>query len=74
MKTPLHIKIKQYRVIYISITLFFLLLGWDAWSWFKINQGNMQEWAVAGFVSVFLAIIGVLKFVLENVRQDSDHD
>lgn len=74
MKTPLHIKIKQYRLIYITVTVFFLWLGADAWGWFKLNQSSMQEWAVAGFVSVYLAIIGVLKFVLENVRQDSEHD
>lgn len=74
MKVPLYIKIKQYRIIYIAITLFFIWLGWDAWEWFKIEQHNMKEWAVAGFVSIYAAVIGVLKFVLENVRQDSGHD
>ena len=74
MKTPLHILIKQYRVIYIIVTLFFIWLAWDAWEWFKEDQHNMKEWAVAGFVSIYLAVIGVLKFVLENIRQDSEHD
>ena len=74
MKTPLHVKMKQYRVLYIFITVFFVWLGWDAWEWFKVEQGNMKEWAVAGFVSIYAAVIGALKFVLENSRQDSDHD
>ncbi len=70
----LHIKLKQYRVLYIVITAFFLLLGWDAWQWFKLNHSGLSEAAAAGFVSIYLAVIGALKYALENSRQDKSHD
>ena len=51
MKEPLHITIRKYRILAIFITAFFMFLTWDMWTWFKVNQGGMKEWAVAGFVS-----------------------
>ena len=70
----LHLTLKRYRTIYVVITLFFMFLGWDAWNWFKDNHGDLSEAAAAGFISIFLAIIAVLKFALENARQDDKHD
>jgi len=69
-----HIALKQYRVIYVSVTIFFFVLGWDAWQWFKLNHQDMSEAAAAGFISIYLAVIGALKYSLENSRQDSKHD
>ena len=54
--------------------MFFLWLAWDAWEWFKLSHEDMKEWTIAGFASIYAAVIGVLKFVLENVRHDSDQD
>jgi|TARA_R110000822_G_scaffold10110_2_gene38540 FtsH-binding integral membrane protein len=73
-KTPFHLILKQYRVLYIIVTIFFLWLAWDAWDWFKISHEDMQEWTVAGFVSIYVTVIGVLKYVLENVRHDQGKD
>lgn len=70
----MHIVIKQYRVIYILIVAFFLWLGYDAWEWYKGNYSMMSEASTAGFISIFLAVIAILKFVLENLRQDNEHD
>jgi len=74
MKTSMHIKFKQYRVIYVVVTVFFLWLGYDAWEWFKTNSGGLSQAAAAGFISIYLAVIGALKYILENLRQDSEHD
>jgi uncharacterized membrane protein YphA (DoxX/SURF4 family) len=69
-----HIALKQYRVIYVSVTIFFFVLGWDAWQWFKLNHQDMSEAAAAGFISIYLAVIGALKYSLENSRQDNKDD
>lgn len=71
---PLHIKLQQYKVLYVAVTIFFLVLGWDAWSWFKAHHSELSEPAAAGLITIFLAVIGALKYVLENSRQDRSHD
>ena len=70
----LHEKLRQYRVIYIAVTLFFMWLGADAWLWFQENYEKMTEASAAGFISIYLAIIGALKYVLENSRQEKNGD
>ena len=66
--------LKRYRVLYIVITLFFMWLGHDAWQWFKDNHKDLSQAAAAGFVSIELAVIGALKYALENARLDDKHD
>ncbi len=73
-KIPLHITLKRYRILYISTTVFFMWLGFDGWHWFKENHSTMSESAAAGFIAIYLAIIGAIKYVMENSRQDTHHD
>ena len=49
-------------------------LGFDAWFWFKDTHASLSQYSVAGFVSIYLAVIGGLKYALENSRQDDKHD
>lgn len=49
-------------------------LTFDMWEWFQINQKEMQEWVVAGFVSLVLATVGVLKFALESFMKKNEKD
>lgn len=70
----LHIKLKQYRVIHISITIVFCFIAVDGWLWYKGNHGVIDMDGAAGFGMIYLAIVGALKYALENSRQDSDHD
>ena len=70
----MHIWLIKYRVLYIIITIFFLYVGYDAWDWFKGNQKELTEAGAAGFVSIYLAVIGALKYVLENAQKDDKHD
>lgn len=74
MKNDMHLILKRYRIIYVIITIFFLWLGWDAWSWYKTNHSMMSEASTAGFISIFLAVIGSLKYVLENLNKDDKDD
>ena len=74
MKNKRHILLKQYRIIYIVIVLFFIWLGWDAWQWFKFNHSALQEWNVAAFVSIYGAVIAALKFAMEKIQNDREHD
>lgn len=73
LKEPLYKILRRYQVIYVGVTLFFMWLGFSAWQWFKVNYSTMNEAAAAGFVSIFIAIIGALKYVLENSRREP-HD
>lgn len=68
-----HLTLRKYRVIYIIVTGFFLYIGFDAWDWFKNNHKEMSEAAAAGFISIYVTVIGVLKFVLENNRAENKH-
>lgn len=72
--TDLHIKIKQYRVVYIALLLFICYTTWDMWSWYKVNAEDIELAASGAFASAFLAFAGMLKFALENLRSDSEHD
>jgi hypothetical protein len=72
--TPLHILLKRFRVIYVTVTAFFLWLGISAWLWFQLHYLTMSAEAAAAFSAIYLAIIGGLKYVLENSRQDDAHD
>ena len=56
------------------IIAFFMWLTFDMWEWFQINQKEMQEWVVAGFVSLVLATVGVLKFALESFMKKNEKD
>lgn len=69
-----HLVLIKYRVLYTAVTVFFIFLGWDAWGWFKQNHQALEEWSVAGFVSIYMAIIGALKFALENARRNNEYD
>lgn len=64
----------KYRVIYFIITFFFLVLGWRAWIFYEKNFSIMSEAATAGFGVIFIAIIAALRYVLENLNKDKNHD
>ncbi len=70
----LHIKIKQYRVVYISLLLFVCFMTFDMWEWYKTNASEIEMAASGAFGAAFLAFAGMIKFGLEGLRQDSEHD
>ena len=69
-----HIILRQYRVIAIILTGFFMWLTLDMWQWFKLHHDSMKEWAVGGFVSLALLAIGTVKWSLENFMKKVEKD
>lgn len=73
---PLHILLRQYRVLAVILLAFFGILTWDMWEWF---QGNYKELddnmeAAGVFSSLVLLSAGALKWGLENVMKRHDID
>ena len=73
-KTPLHIRLKQFRVLYISLASFIVYTVHRMWNFFELNYTGLTAESAAVFSAAFLAMIPILKYVLENSRQDSFHD
>lgn len=74
---PLHIKLKQYRVMSLFITAFFMTLTWDMWEWFQVNHHTLKDWTNASFSSLALLAAGAVKWSLENMakrHEKDDHD
>lgn len=69
-----HIKLKQYRVLYVAVTVFVAFMVYKMWAFYEINFMNLTAEAAAAFSAMFLAMIPILKFALENARQDQNHD
>ena len=70
----LHIKIKQYRLIYIALLYFVCHLTWDMWEWYQLNAKALEYASGGAFGAAFLATLGMIKYGLEGLRQDSEHD
>ena len=78
-KQPLHIQLRQYRVMPIGITLFFMVLAWDMWGWFQGNHKELSDWANSSFIAMAGLALGALKWSLEHMtrkqeKDDHDHD
>ena len=73
-----HITIRKYRVTPILISALFCWLMVDMWEFFRSDHNDLSEAASAGFISLSLAVVGVLKFALESfskpIERDQDND
>ena len=69
-----HIFIKRYRLVYIAQLLFVNYLAWSMWTWYESNAEAMELAASGAFGAAFLACLGMVKYGLEGLRQDSGHD
>jgi hypothetical protein len=76
MKAPLYVYLKQYRVLAISIILFFAILTWNMWGWFQVNFKELQDntQAASVFSGLVLLSAGALKWALENVMRKHEED
>lgn len=73
----LHKTLRQFRVLPIAITSLFCWLMADMWEFFKEDHSQLSEAASAGFISLALAVVGVLKFALDSFQksiEEDDHD
>ena len=70
----LHIKLRQYRVVYIAQLLFVNYLAFQMWSWYSANAQALELASSGAFGAAFLALLGMIKYGLEGLRQDSGSD
>ena len=69
-----HIKIKQFRVVYIVQLLFVNYLAFQMWDWYSTNAQALELVSSGAFGAAFLALLGMIKYGLEGLRQDSGSD
>ena len=73
-RLPLHIVIRQYRVVPLIITLFFMWLTVDIVEFLKLHYDDIDN-AVAGvFGSVVLLAGGSVKWSLEQMTKKQEKD
>lgn len=70
----LHLFLKRFRVLAVSIILFFAVLTWDMWDWYQFNHKELTIESAGVFGSIILLAGGALKFALQNImgRHESD--
>lgn len=74
MRTPIHVLIRQYRLVALALTGFFMWLTVDMWQWFQENHKELSNGASAAYSSLALLAAGAVKWVLENVNKKSEKD
>lgn len=65
---PLHITLKQYRLIAIAAILF---SGWfmlEVWDFYKENVGKLSEYELGALFGFLMALLGTFKFSVDNIR------
>ena len=65
---------RQYRLVPIAITGFFMWLTLDMWNWFMENHDDLKEWTNASFIAVISLAAGAVKWSLENIRVKYEQD
>jgi hypothetical protein len=63
----LHRRIKQYRVVAVSIIIYLAFMLESMWFWFENNHVNLSTQSAGVFGSLVLLIGGALRFALENL-------
>ena len=69
-----HLVIKKYRVIYIMQLVFVNYMAWSMWEWYSHNAEALELASSGAFGAAFLSLLGMIKYGLEGLRQDSGHD
>jgi hypothetical protein len=73
----IHQILRQFRVVAVTLTVFFMYLTLDMWHWFQDNHTELKEWANGSFSALVLLAAGTVKWSLEQffkkIEKD-DHD
>lgn len=67
-----HLYLKRYRVIAISIVLFFMLQTYILTEWYMSNFDKLKEWQNVPVVGLIGGYVTALKFALEHILSDTD--
>lgn len=74
---PLHELLKKYRVAYISVIIFLMILTWDVWEYTKevlpsINQAQVVPLSTA-FASLIAGLFAVANKASTRIEHDDKH-
>ena len=67
---PLHARLRQYRVIAVAITGFFMWQLWELQQWIFAHHKEIQDWLNATLGALQLAYVGALKYALEHILDE----
>jgi hypothetical protein len=65
---PLHITLKQYRLISIAAIVF---SGWfmlEVWEFYKLHVGKLSEYELVALFGFLGALLGTFKFSIDNIK------
>jgi len=65
---PLHVTLKQYRVIGIISVMFLGYMMLVAWEFYEINHATMTTESVAGFFTYVAALLGAFIKAIGNIQ------
>lgn len=67
-----HVYLKKYRVIAITIVLFFMVQTYILTEWYMDHYSELKEWQNAPVVGLIGGYVTALKFALEHILADKD--
>lgn len=67
-----HIYLKEYRVIAITIVLFFMIETAILTAWYMENFEKLEDWQNAPVVGLILSYMQALKMALDHILKDKD--
>ena len=68
MQQPLHLTLKQYRVLAIISIGFIGYMMLNAWKFFELNHADMSTESVAGFFTYVAALLGAFVKCVNNIQ------
>ena len=65
---PLHVTLKQYRIVGVGSVLFLGYMMVLAWNFYEINHASMTTEGVAGFFTYVAALLGAFIKSIANIQ------
>lgn len=67
-----HLYLKRYRIIAVSIVMFFMIQTYILTGWYMANFSLLTEWQNAPVVGLIGGYVTALKFALEHILADNE--
>lgn len=66
---PLHVTLKQYRLMAIASILFLARFMERMWSFYEVNASTLSAEAAAAFFTFAAAVLGAFVKAINNIRE-----
>lgn len=79
MNRPLHVILRQYRVLQIILTVFLCVITWNIVEWIMVTPyKELSDWQVGVIATTLPALIGglfaIVNTVAKKAERDDDHN